>query len=199
MVTKGTEYINSYNKRRKRLMIKGFGEKCQICGYNKCLTGLEFHHINPKEKDITLSKAIYSWEKTKEELKKCICVCANCHREIHEGLIEIDTSKQYFDESLVEDYDPLHKNINLYDNCPICGNKKLITHKYCCHKCACKNINEKQIGNHNKDIYNWANIDIIDLIDNKKISITEIAKKIGCSWTAVKKRYKKIKKDIDNK
>lgn len=112
MTTKGTQYINSYNKRRKLVMLKGFGGKCQICGYNKCNSALEFHHLNPDKKDITLSRSIYSWEKTKDELKKCICVCANCHREIHEGLIEVDSSKQYFNEELVEDYDPKEQNIS---------------------------------------------------------------------------------------
>lgn len=107
-----TKHITDYNRRRKSLILKGFGNKCQICGYNKCNTALEFHHINPKEKDITLSRSIYSWERTKNELKKCICVCANCHREIHEGLIDIDSSKQYFNEELVKDYDPKEQNIS---------------------------------------------------------------------------------------
>lgn len=104
-----TKHINDYNRRRKELLVKGFGGKCQICGYDKCITALEFHHINPELKDITLSSSIHSWEKTKNEIKKCICVCANCHREIHEGLINVE-QKQYFDESLVEDYDPRRQN-----------------------------------------------------------------------------------------
>ena len=72
-----TKHINDYNRRRKELLVKGFGGKCQICGYDKCITALEFHHINPELKDITLSSSIHSWEKTKNEIKKCICVCAN--------------------------------------------------------------------------------------------------------------------------
>lgn len=106
-----TKHINDYNRRRKELTLKGFGGKCQICGYNKCNSALEFHHINPEEKDITLSRSIYSWEKTKQELKKCICVCANCHREIHEGLISVEP-KQYFNEELVKEYNPKEQNIS---------------------------------------------------------------------------------------
>ena len=67
-------------KENKEKAIKRDDYKCTRCGSTK---NLEFHHINPKEKDITLSRSIYSWERTKNELKKCICVCANCHREIH--------------------------------------------------------------------------------------------------------------------
>lgn len=65
--------------------------KCCICGYNKCKSALEFHHLDPKQKDFGISAKGYtrSWEKIKEELDKCIMVCANCHREIHDGLVII--------------------------------------------------------------------------------------------------------------
>ena len=72
MVTKGTQNILDYWKRRKELMLKGFGSKCQICGYDRCQKALEFHHLDPNEKEITLSRSIYSWETTKNELKNKI-------------------------------------------------------------------------------------------------------------------------------
>ncbi len=60
------------------------GEKCQICGYDKCKQALEFHHLDPNTKEILISN---NWDKSlellKSELDKCILVCANCHREIH--------------------------------------------------------------------------------------------------------------------
>jgi predicted HNH restriction endonuclease len=60
------------------------GGKCSKCGYNKFVEALEFHHINPEEKSLSLSTGKgYSFEKVKDELDKCILVCANCHREIH--------------------------------------------------------------------------------------------------------------------
>lgn len=63
------------------------GGKCIKCGYDKCINALEFHHINPLEKDINLNtrglNRKKSFEKQKLELDKCILVCANCHREIH--------------------------------------------------------------------------------------------------------------------
>ena len=64
------------------------GSKCQICGYRKCREALEFHHLNISEKDFGISDKGYtrSWEKIREELDKCLLVCANCHREIHSGL-----------------------------------------------------------------------------------------------------------------
>ena len=51
---------------------------------------LEFHHLDPSQKDFGISSKGYtrSWDKVKEELDKCILVCSNCHREIHSGLIK---------------------------------------------------------------------------------------------------------------
>lgn len=61
------------------------GGKCKICGYNKCVASLEFHHINPDDKDNKLMKQIStrSLEIAKVELDKCDLLCSNCHREIH--------------------------------------------------------------------------------------------------------------------
>jgi hypothetical protein len=63
---------------------------CQICGYNKCATALEWHHRNLDEKEsdpsVLLNSSLDSYYK---EIEKCILVCSNCHREIHEGLIVI--------------------------------------------------------------------------------------------------------------
>ncbi len=75
----------------KVMCVEYKGGKCSICSYDKCIAALEFHHMNPLEKDFAVSKhgACRSWESTKHELDKCILVCANCHREIHEQLRSI--------------------------------------------------------------------------------------------------------------
>jgi hypothetical protein len=61
------------------------GGKCQKCEYNKCLGALDFHHIDPKEKDFGISKSGITKfsDKIMLELDKCILLCANCHRELH--------------------------------------------------------------------------------------------------------------------
>ena len=61
-----------------------YGGKCSICSYNKCFDALEFHHVDPKEKEFHLGEARgYSIDKLRKELDKCILVCRNCHTEIH--------------------------------------------------------------------------------------------------------------------
>ena len=62
------------------------GGKCERCGYDKCVQALQFHHLNPDEKDFAISGKSYSFERLKKEVDKCIMVCANCHIEIHEEL-----------------------------------------------------------------------------------------------------------------
>ena len=69
---------------RKQKMIDFKGGACQRCGYNKCNKALEFHHLDPSQKDMKISDSYnLSWEKIKLELNKCILICANCHRELH--------------------------------------------------------------------------------------------------------------------
>ncbi len=65
------------------------GGKRQLCGFNKCMESLEFHHIIKGKKDFGISEKGYtrSWAAIKSELDKCILLCADCHREWHAGLI----------------------------------------------------------------------------------------------------------------
>lgn len=63
------------------------GGKCERCGYNKCEAALQFHHLNPEEKDFTISHINpgqeFNLEKLYKEVDKCILLCANCHAEEH--------------------------------------------------------------------------------------------------------------------
>lgn len=64
--------------------------KCCICGYARCKRALEFHHVEPHEKDFVIAAAYtVSFARLKRELEKCVLVCANCHREIHAGLVQL--------------------------------------------------------------------------------------------------------------
>lgn len=86
------EYYSNRRRDIKKQLIEYKGGSCIICGYNKSYRSLHFHHLNPDEKDFTLG---HKWgklgfnEKIKKELDKCVLVCANCHGEIHDGLIKI--------------------------------------------------------------------------------------------------------------
>ena len=56
--------------------------KCSICGDDRWYV-LDFHHKDDKKNSISALSKRGSLRLLKEELEKCIPVCANCHREIH--------------------------------------------------------------------------------------------------------------------
>lgn len=78
-------------KRRaiKRALIMRHGGKCERCGYDKCMRALDFHHLDPTQKDFGISKTLTkSFATLCEETDKCILLCSNCHAEEHQRLYE---------------------------------------------------------------------------------------------------------------
>ena len=80
--------IDAVRKRRQKIRLMAIrhkGGRCSRCGYDQCVEALEFHHLDPAEKDFGISEKGYtrSWNRVLAELEKCILVCANCHRELH--------------------------------------------------------------------------------------------------------------------
>lgn len=74
-------------KKHKQIAVDYKGGSCSICGYNKSLAALDFHHIDPSQKDSKWNNFRGKFtKKHKNELDKCILVCSNCHREIHNGI-----------------------------------------------------------------------------------------------------------------
>ena len=72
----------------KKKQVEFFGGKCKLCGYDKCHNALEFHHLDPtiKEESPSSLRQVTDELRWKSELKKCILLCSNCHREVHAGL-----------------------------------------------------------------------------------------------------------------
>ena len=78
--------INKKAQEIKRKAIEYKGGKCNQCSYDKCQSALEFHHLNPSEKDYSISEVLtkaVNFDALKIELDKCMLLCANCHREAH--------------------------------------------------------------------------------------------------------------------
>lgn len=67
------------------------GGCCSKCGYDKYIGALEFHHLDPKEKDFNISTCkTYSFKRIRPELDKCVLLCSNCHREAHATVEEAE-------------------------------------------------------------------------------------------------------------
>jgi hypothetical protein len=65
------------------------GWRCSVCGYDKCRSALELHHVDASTKEFEVTKLLYNnspIETLLKELDKCVMLCANCHREEHERL-----------------------------------------------------------------------------------------------------------------
>lgn len=75
------EYAASF----KRFWVEQFGEKCYRCSGSFPDAVYDFHHKNPAEKKHGINTLIKSKnsEIIVEEMKKCVMLCANCHRIVH--------------------------------------------------------------------------------------------------------------------
>lgn len=166
---------------KKEILVKAFGEKCIICGYNKAITGLEFHHVNEKSKKFGISQNHnVKWKTLLSEVKKCILVCCRCHREIHENMHDVNVLKQEIDISRLEDYflRKSHKKIN---KCVCCG--KNTYSKFCSIKCSAKT----------QEKISWNDAELTDLYINRKVNVLQISKLYNLSYNTIKKRLKKLK------
>lgn len=92
---KSGSYVISWRQRTKLRAIAYKGGCCQICGYDKSVRALQFHHLNSGEKDFNISKVTKSWQTVKSELDKCILLCSNCHAEVHEGVTNLAPGQRF--------------------------------------------------------------------------------------------------------
>ena len=81
---KGSISTHWFSVRRSRDIFNDLKSNgCAICGYNKYVGALDFHHVDPTEKKYLLSPQRLYRKDFWDELFKCILVCKNCHAELH--------------------------------------------------------------------------------------------------------------------
>jgi hypothetical protein len=70
------------------MLVEEAGGACAVCGYDKTVVNLHFHHVDPTTKEFAVNmgrgKSLAAFRR---EAVKCVLVCANCHGEIEAGLI----------------------------------------------------------------------------------------------------------------
>jgi len=79
-------YNKMYTEKRHKQQILLDNLKCELgcalCGYNEYPESLDFHHVNPKDKNFNINiKTLYKKDYI-DELIKCMCLCKNCHAHI---------------------------------------------------------------------------------------------------------------------
>jgi len=99
-MSRKSEQVKEWRKRTKERLVKAFGSICCVCRNEFHPTVYDFHHIDgTKEFGLAAVRgSIKSWGKVVEEARKCVMVCANCHRLIHGKLINMPKDALRFNE-----------------------------------------------------------------------------------------------------
>ena len=175
--------VKDYRTRLKERAVYVMGGKCQCCGYNKVNTALEFHHLDPAQKEFSFgANTNKSWNTVRNELKKCILVCANCHREIHSNLIDDSLLTSSFSEEKAQEIDKLVVQIKEKQifYCVKCG-VEVSKEGNLCPTCAA--IQKRIINRPNRE-------ELKDLIRNN--SFTQIGRMFNVSDNAIRKWCKAV-------
>ena len=159
------------------------GGKCEKCGYNKCQAALEFHHLDPSQKEFAISKVRkFSVSgilpEIKSELDKCSLLCKNCHAEEHFYQKEM--------QRLTIRKDPPNQRRKI-NKCEFCN--KVITYKArSCLNCLC-------LSRPQKTKIQWPSIDILlDMLS--KSNYVQVAKQLGVTDNGIRKHIKTEQKRI---
>ena len=72
----------------KAVLVEEAGGACLLCGYDRYIGALQFHHLDAGEKSfgLGLRGVARSLERCREEARKCVLLCANCHAEVEAGI-----------------------------------------------------------------------------------------------------------------
>ena len=162
---------------RKLDLIEYKGGKCEICGYNKNLAVLNFHHIDSSKKSFNIDGRLLANKKMEDlihEANKCMLLCANCHQELHHENHDIETIKQLLEE---HKYKRTKREIYV---CKDCGKILNIENKtQLCSECYVKHSAER------RKVERPSKEELQELL--KENSLNKIGKMFGVSHATIKK------------
>lgn len=213
--------VTRHRQRRRQLLIQVLGGKCALCGYSRCAASLEFHHINPDNKNYQLSSGnCHELERDLEEAKKCILVCANCHREIHHSNLYDNYNLwdyQFYDYDLAKKALAIKKNgiyrnkrYNVSDMCqdPNANLENANNDTRYCSECGAPITKSSKTGvctkcyhKRSRKIERPSREELKGMI--RSMLFTEIGRIYGCTDSAIRKWCKNYKlpyhrEEIDN-
>lgn len=168
------KHVRDWRERTKARLIKALGGKCCLCGYDTCQAAFDMHHVIESEKSHEISylqSRHRPWDVIFAEARKCVLLCANCHREVHAGDATIPDDVARIDEAYAE-----YKTVREQDDCPICHGLKNVTAKSCSRKCSAILISPA----------NWDEYDLHEMY--KTLNYTQMGIIVGVSGNAIKKR-----------
>jgi 5-methylcytosine-specific restriction endonuclease McrA len=82
-----SESVANHRRKVKMILVQEAGGCCAICGYDRYVGALEFHHVDPAAKRLQISwnGVTQSLEVVRAEARKCVLLCSNCHAEVEGG------------------------------------------------------------------------------------------------------------------
>lgn len=199
--------------KRKNEAIQYKGGKCQDCNILYPYPVMEFHHLDPNEKDFDWSDLRHhgSIKLIQQELDKCALLCSNCHRMRHhnEGQLKQDVKfssikKKYF---CIDCNNEITKGSRKCTDCHLAYKAKLNLEKilnkkkyFCscgkelssskskqCQQCSLKDINSKP--------RKWSKIQWPSNEEMEKLvwqhTMVELSKILGVSDRAISKHCRK--------
>ena len=86
-----SEQVIHHRRRLKELLVAEAGGACSLCGYDRHLGALQFHHLDPRSKRLHISQngITLSLETIRHEVRKCVLLCSNCHAEVEGGIVSV--------------------------------------------------------------------------------------------------------------
>ncbi len=88
------ERVAARRRELKAILVAEFGGACVLCGYDRSVRALEFHHLDPTQKAFGIGTAgtTRSLERLRAEASKCVLLCSNCHAEVENGEAQLPST-----------------------------------------------------------------------------------------------------------
>jgi hypothetical protein len=87
--------VMARRRQLKTILVAEAGGGCALCGYDRCLRALNFHHVDPETKRFGLGERglTRALNVLRDEAQKCVLLCSNCHMEMEHGVTPLPSER----------------------------------------------------------------------------------------------------------
>jgi transposase len=86
-----SDAVTRRRQKVKATLVQEAGGACALCGYDRAISALAFHHVDPARKTFSVSAGGLgrSLSTARNEAEKCVLLCSNCHAEVEAGVAQL--------------------------------------------------------------------------------------------------------------
>jgi transposase len=90
-----SDAVTRRRRRVKQILVREAGGRCYLCGYDRHVGAMQFHHLDTETKVFGLADRGFtrSLEVARAEAAKCVLLCSNCHAEVEGGIVTLDRQR----------------------------------------------------------------------------------------------------------